>query len=216
MSPGLLSQPEPCWHLVPTCPHFSCHIPPAPHSTDSLLPSATWCGSLAELRGERGNQTAIWNLNETKFISLCCHFIFHRLDGESTGDPRGPFWFAHRVEKQEGGGKWLRDRRPGPFHQPPCSHSNQTGKGQVLSFETNHESQIQEADEGPFSKLKTCSDQNRTGREEPPQCQALTCSQIQTELASGHHRNCYYKFRWYTRGCLIFYYCGWSREPFQQ
>ena len=50
---------------------------------------------------EKKKKTAIWNLNETKFISLCCHFIFHRFDGEGTGDPRGPFCFAHRVERQE-------------------------------------------------------------------------------------------------------------------
>ena len=50
----------------------------------------------------------------------------------------------------------------------------------------------------------------------PPPLRALACSQIQTELASGHHRNCHYKFRWCTRGCLIFYYCGWSHEPLQQ
>lgn len=95
MSLGLLYQPE----LCSPCPHFSCHTPHTPGSTDPLLPSAPWCGSLAEVEKEKKNQPAIWNLNETKFISLCCHFIFHRFDGEGTGDPRGPFCFAHRVER---------------------------------------------------------------------------------------------------------------------
>lgn len=41
---GLLSQPEPWWPLVRASPA----APLTPCSTDPLLPSAPWCGSLAE------------------------------------------------------------------------------------------------------------------------------------------------------------------------
>lgn len=129
MSLGLLSQPEPCWHLVPTSPVI---FPQPPTALTHFCRLQHGVGLWLNCGGRGGNQTAIWNLNETKFISLCCHFIFHRLDGESTGDPRGPFWFAHKVEKQEGGGKWLRDRRPCPFHQL-VAHT-QTKLGEDKSF----------------------------------------------------------------------------------
>lgn len=205
--PGLNHTGPLSWLLLP-------HSSSLPGSTDPLLPSAPWCGAESEKGGK--NQPAIWNLNETKFISLCCHFIFHCFDGEGTGDPRGPFCFAHRVERQEeGGGKgW----QTGGDHTPPStSPTTETtvGARMVLPSETMDVGQMQRPEED-LCPDDQGQDQNRTGREEPPQCHALSRSQIQTELASGHHRNCYYKFRWCTRGCLIFYYCGWSHEPLQQ
>lgn len=48
-------------------------------------------------RKKKKIQTGIWNLNETKSISLCCHFIFHHFDSDGTGGLQGAFCFAHRV-----------------------------------------------------------------------------------------------------------------------
>lgn len=102
---------------------------------------------LKRKRKKKKNQPVIWNLNETKFISLCCHFIFHRFDGEGTGDPRGPFCFAHRVERQEEkGGKGLMDRRR---HSPP-SHQNHGGKERTSPPR-------RPATRGRCRRLKTCA-----------------------------------------------------------
>lgn len=68
--------------------------------------------------------------------------------------------------QEEGGGKWLTDRRPRPLRQPPYPHQNQNCRGLVLSFETNHNGQVQEA-ERAFPRLRRGSDQNRAGREGP-------------------------------------------------
>lgn len=119
-------------------------------------------------------------------------------------------WGGRRKEGQAD-----RQEETTPLHQPPPTRRPQWERGPVLFSETNSDSQTQQPEEA-LSPGERGRDHNRTGREEPPRCHALTRSQIQTELASGHRRNCYYKFRWCTRGCLIFYYCGWSREPLQQ
>lgn len=66
-------------------------------------------------------QRAIWNLNETKSISLCCHFIFHCFDSDGTGGLQGAFCFARRVLSGGGGRKEVVDRQEKSMAPPSMS-----------------------------------------------------------------------------------------------
>lgn len=117
-------------------------------------------------------------------------------------------------EVGEGRG-YMTDRRLRPLHHPLCPHQNQSG-GRAGPFLGDRWWQPDTGGwRSTFPYRGALIKPGQEGRS-PPQCRALTCSQVQTELASGHHRNCHYEFRWRTRGCLAFYYCGWSHEPLQQ
>lgn len=155
---------------------FSCRTPTAAAVTLTHFdPSASGVGLWVN-RKERVKkiQTAIWNLNETKSISLCCHFIFHCFDSDGTGGLQGAFCFARRVLSSGGLGeggekKWLTDRRsPWPHHRCRCPWHSRSRRGGRLSLETEKELQKQEANEGPLTRLNTSSDQNWAGREAPP------------------------------------------------
>lgn len=162
LSLGLLSHPR---TMIAPLPGLSCHTPLTPCSPDPLPPSAPWCGSLAKLekREKKKKKTAIRNLNETKFISLCCHFIFHRSDGEGTGEPRGPFCSAHRMERQEEGGTWLKDRkRPHPL---PAHTRTKMGQGWPLPWLSA--ARVRGRRLKKHLSLQSGSDQTRAGREEP-------------------------------------------------
>lgn len=127
MSLGLLSQPEPCCPLVPTSPAT---LPPHPAALTHFCHPHYGVGLWLNWKKKKKNQPVIWNLNETKFISLCCHFIFHRFDSEGTGDPRGPFCFAHRVGRQEkeGGSNWQTGGNHAPSINLPAHTKTKVGE----------------------------------------------------------------------------------------
>lgn len=115
-------------------------------------------------------QTAIWNLNETKSISLCCHFIFHHFDSDGTGGLQGAFCFTHRVLSSGNRREGALDRQeksvPPPSVSLPMPKPKEERRG--LSLETEKEIQRQEASEGPLTRLNGNSDQNWAGKEKPP------------------------------------------------
>lgn len=128
VSLGPLSQPGPRWPLVFTSPATLPQTPVAlTHFCRLYHGVGLWLNWKREKK-KKVKQPAIWNLNETKFISLCCHFIFHHFDSEGTGDPRGPFCFAHQVERwEEEGGEGLTGRRKPRPSISLLPHQNHSG-----------------------------------------------------------------------------------------
>lgn len=158
---GCCPTPEPWWPLFQASP-ATLPSPPAAltHFRHLHHGVGLWLNWKKE---KKKKKTAIRNLNETKFISLCCHFIFHRSDGEGTGEPRGPFCSAHRMERQEEGGTWLRDRkRPRPL---PAHTRTKMGQGWPLPWRSATRVRGRRLKE--HLSLQRGSDQTRAGREEP-------------------------------------------------